>query len=756
MVDGEPPLPWAETSARPKRPMPVAPPAAAPAPPRQPAEIQTRRDARDVVAIARLVRAQLTAAVQAPDIAKAAALEALTPVRQELVFARLRNLPVESLREATDRRVRIEPLRAGGYRTVADVVNISPAALWRLPGVGEQTATRIVAAAGSVRRTVQDTTPVRLDPDRQPPAHTALLRTLRRYEDIETLSGPHLDSVPLLDAQLASLLEAAGLAGRAIAWMFSAGSRRAAALDAAIALDAYLHSSQMQSLLSAAAAAQRDHDDAFLWWDFQLRAPEYYGILGEIADLPFDLAASHGYLPHELVELIAAMELDVSLLHVSLRGYQHFGAKFALVQRRSILGDEMGLGKTIEALAVMCHLAALGERHFLVVCPASVLVNWTREIHSRSELQAHHVHGPERERSWHQWTRNGGVAVTTFDTLSRFDPTSAQPALVLVDEAHLIKNPATQRAAAVRRWTDGMGRVLFLTGTPLENRLDEFRTLVAYLQPQVAYALRGITAAAGPAHYRAIAAPAYLRRNQEDVLPELPDRLDVPGWVEPSTADRGFYREAVASGNFMAMRQALFAAGRTSGKVARLLEIIDESAANGGKVVVFSYFRRVLETIQACDSGVQGPITGSVPPTTRQVIVDQFTATEGHAVLLCQIEAGGTGLNLQAASVVVLTEPQWKPTVEEQAIARCHRMGQTRRVQVHRLLGQNSVDERMLEILAIKRQLFDDYVRRSALKDATPDAVDVSDAIAARKASQIDIEREIIEQERRRLGMGPV
>ena len=98
---------------------------------------------------------------------------------------------------------------------------------------------------------------------------------------------------------------------------------------------------------------------------------------------------------------------------------------------------------------------------------------------------------------------------------------------------------------------------------------------------------------------------------------------------------------------------------------------------------------------------------------------------------MSQIQAGGVGLNIQTASVVILTEPQWKPTIEDQAIARCHRMGQVRSVDVHRLLTENTVDQRMLEILANKAALFDEYVRRSELKDQSPDAVDVSDLKAA-------------------------
>jgi SNF2 family DNA or RNA helicase len=121
-----------------------------------------------------------------------------------------------------------------------------------------------------------------------------------------------------------------------------------------------------------------------------------------------------------------------------------------------------------------------------------------------------------------------------------------------------------------------------------------------------------------------------------------------------------------------------------------------------------------------------------------------------------QIQAGGVGLNIQAASVVVLTEPQWKPTIEDQAIARCHRMGQVRSVDVYRLLAEDSVDQRMLDVLATKAVLFDEYVRRSELKELTPDAVDVSDMQATRDVvTQAEAERRIVELERKRLGLQP-
>jgi hypothetical protein len=125
-------------------------------------------------------------------------------------------------------------------------------------------------------------------------------------------------------------------------------------------------------------------------------------------------------------------------------------------------------------------------------------------------------------------------------------------------------------------------------------------------------------------------------------------------------------------------------------------------------------------------------------------------------VLVAQIQAGGVGLNIQAASVVIICEPQWNPAIEEQAIARAHRMGQVRRVDVHRLLAEHSVDQQMLELTAAKRAEFDEYARPSDLASATPDAIDISDlAAVAEVASQAERERQIVTAERARLGVTP-
>jgi SNF2 family DNA or RNA helicase len=255
--------------------------------------------------------------------------------------------------------------------------------------------------------------------------------------------------------------------------------------------------------------------------------------------------------------------------------------------------------------------------------------------------------------------------------------------------------------------------------------------------------------------FRQAVAPVYLRRNQADVLDELPPRIESEEWVELEGADLTAYKQALASGNFMAMRRAAYMPSTVTGsaKLARLMEIVEEAAANGRKVVVFSYFLDVVHAVAGMLGGrAVGPLTGRVPPASRQNLVDEFTTRKDPVVLVSQIQAGGVGLNIQAASVVIITEPQWKPTMEDQAIARCHRMGQVRTVDVYSLLAEDTVDQRMLEILATKAVLFDEYIRRSELKETTPDAVDISDMKATREAvSQVEAERRIVEMERKRL-----
>ncbi|GHD54583.1 DEAD/DEAH box helicase [Streptomyces galbus] len=691
---------------------------------------------------------------------------ALAPLRDELVAQELESIPLARLKDVTEGRLRLGALEAAGLGSVRAVHDAERYELRQIPGVGAQTADQALAAARQIARAVEQTVSVRIDVDHPEPRTTALVGALYRLVE----GGPELrravDTAERYERRLTELLPAVRPTVSRLRLALAGRERREAALAAAAelrALTAEAAALEVRLRLAQAGAdlLREPASEIEAWVDFEVRSAEYYSLLAEVSAHRTDAAAAEGFVPSGIAERVRAQPLDDTHRRVSLRGYQSFGARFALAQRRVVLGDEMGLGKTVQAIAALAHLAAGGHTHFLVVCPAGVLINWTREIRARSTLRAVPVHGPDRQDAWARWRERGGVAVTTFDVLHTLAPDPARvPALLVVDEAHYVKNPETRRARSVAAWTERCERVLFLTGTPMENRVEEFRALVRLLQPGLLPAIRAGDAVAGPHAFRTAVAPAYLRRNQQDVLTELPALLVVDEWEEFSAADEEAYRAAVAEGNFMAMRRAAYADPAKSAKLERLRELVAEAAANGLKVVVFSYFRAVLEAVREAlaepkgtledppaepGTALFGPISGSVPAARRQQMVDAFTAAGGHAVLLSQIQAGGVGLNLQAASVVVLCEPQVKPTLEHQAVARAHRMGQVRPVQVHRLLTPDSVDDRLLRILADKDRLFDAYARRSDTADATPDAVDVSDDGLARR---------IVEEEQQRLAEG--
>ncbi|MFJ5029898.1 DEAD/DEAH box helicase [Streptomyces sp. NPDC088560] len=715
---------------------------------------------REREAVARAARLYEAARSLADDHDKAveAVRAALRPIEDAAVEQALDALPVARLQDATGGRLRLNEVDGSGLHTVRQVLDAGPYRLRQIPGVGERTAGQIVAAARRLADAVRETVAVHLDVDRPQPRTTALVRALQVLVEAGPQARRAVGAAGVLARRLEPLLSDAGPAAGRLSLLVAGQDKKVRALAAVEQLRTVVADAERAGTPGALAQASVDllrapSNDLAAWVDFELRSAEYYGLLTEISGRTPDTAAAEGFLPDEIAERVHGQQVDDSGLRVSLRGYQAFGARFALAQRRVLLGDEMGLGKTIQALAALAHLAAAGQSHFLVVCPASVLVNWTREIEARTSLHVTPLHGPDRHAAFAHWKGRGGVAVTTFDALRGFPvPDGVEIGMLVVDEAHCVKNPRTLRSQAVAQWAGPCERVLFMTGTPMENRVAEFRNLVRILDEAVAERIGDRAGLPGSVAFRKAVAPVYLRRNQVDVLAELPALQHTDEWEEPSATDEEAYREAVRSGNFMAMRRAAYARPERSAKLVRLREIVQEARENGLKVVVFSAFRDVLGVVREAlgpdprrgGGPVLGPLTGSVRPDRRQSLVDEFAAVSGPAVLLAQIQAAGVGLNLQAASVVVICEPQLKPTVEQQAVARAHRMGQVRPVRVHRLLAPGGVDERMVEMLNRKARLFDTYARRSALAEATPDAVDVSDS---------DLARLIVEEEQIRLGL---
>ena len=721
-----------------------------PAPPPAPRRERGRRSTRALLHRAAQAQADAEELSTIVGAARAEVVAAFEAAHERQVLAELQKMSIEAIKDITDNRLRLDELPSHGIFTVADVLQGGPQRLVGLPGFGESNAARVLEAAEQLRAAVRDTLQFRIVLDPSDRESTRLLQALAVWAAVRHADQTHGDEATELASELAiERPRAAPAATGRVRRLFLGGHRRREAAASVQRIRHRLDRAESSGLLQAArdVRAVRVPSAAEVWRDFEQHSADYYGLLGQVVPRGGNVAAAEGYLPADIVERINASSLDTSRLKetLRLRGYQSFGARFSLVQRRVILGDEMGLGKTVQAIATMAHLAAHGATHFLVVCPASVLINWTREVAQHSTLPVTALHGSARARATARWRRDGGVAVTTFGSLGTFTRTPIKPALLVVDEAHYVKNPGAKRSQAVGRIAAVAERVLFLTGTPMENRIDEFRALVSRLRPEIAATMGNEHRAVGVDAFRRAAAPVYLRRNQQDVLAELPELVQVDEWEEFGAEDGAAYEDAVREGNFMAMRRAAFAVShpRHSSKLTRLLEIAHEAGANGRKVVVFSYFRDVLDVVTtALGAQARGPLTGSTSTTERQRMVDEFSNAAPPAALVCQIEAGGVGLNIQAASVVVLCEPQVKPSIEAQAVARAHRMGQVRTVQVHRLLIADSVDQRMLELLDSKAQLFDAYVRRSAIAEATPGAVDMS---------EVSLARTIVAQEQQRL-----
>ena len=713
------------------------------------------------------IKEQVSAAQKiADELSKVAELDqslvietkkSISKAKESQVLQKLAQLPIENMKDATDKTVRVETLRKFGITSVSAVYLANQSQLERISGISAESAIELKYIADQMFAAVSESITYGLKIDSLTADDLGLLEKVQDLEAVRSqLRGNQAKLQPIADGIKQSINSTKPLKSR-FRWVLAGKAKRNKALNAISEIALYMGDPTTMVLSQLAKQAfdkfeEAQQTEAFK--DFKNRASDYYAVLEDVGGSKPKIGALH--LDAQLIESIENQPLDTNLLKATLRKYQVFGSKFALTQSRVILGDEMGLGKTMQALAVLTQRQALGGKHFLVVCPASVLVNWQREIQTRSDLTAIKIHGEDQKNYLQLWRNQGGIALTTFDTLKSFDITDEQIAelkldTLIVDEAHYVKNLGTGRSKTIMRWLSRTPRVLFMTGTPLENRVNEFINLAYLLDQKFASNLNKAALSAGAEAFRREVAPIYLRRNSIEVLAELPELSEINEYCTWEGANYPFYESAVIAGNFMAMRRAAmlpYLSGQVPNKMLRLLELVDEAFENNQKVIIFSYFREVLDYIyHSLGDKAVGPITGSVSSTTRQEMVDAFTKSEKPVALVGQIQAAGTGLNIQAASVVILCEPQIKPSLEVQAIARAHRMGQVNNVRVHRLLVPDSVDDQMVTMLAIKTAEFDSYARISHLADSATTAKNYTDdAIAT------SIENSIIEMERKRIG----
>ena len=593
----------------------------------------------------------------------------------------LRSLPIEKVKDAGASNVRLSSLKNAGYHTVYDLREVSPQHLARIYGVGEHTARSVVEAAKRIIRHVE-TTPVNApNADlKDSVSEQVAARVLQLVEAREQLLKPTNDIADKVAVPADQLREYRSRT-RFSRWLISSDEKRrkiyeySSSKAVALTTEAELLR-QSGSFIVSRAARERLKLDRESQLDrgkleplLRARYADYSSCYEEallrVSGAKSSPVASRT-IPKEIADEVEAFKLQTRDLRITLRSYQEFGAKYILARERTILGDEMGLGKTIEALAAIVHNWSTNHGgHYLVVPSAGLTANWIQEIQARTGIPYCLLHGPDRQSLVTQWLSTGGIAVISYNTLigtplaTRLRDMNRKIDILICDEAHYVKNPNAERTASVKELAVVAQTVCLMSGTPMENHPGEFRDLIDVVRPGKGQSLKQETVVADllfntPSRFHARVAGIYLRRNQEDVLRELPEKIEIPEWVDLEDGDLIAYRNAVCHGDFMAMRKtATIGLGEgVSSKINRLNELLDDHRESGRKVIIFSFFLDVLSLLES-QMNVLGKITGSMDASQRLRLVDTFREQPNHQILLAQIEAGGQGLNLQAASVVV-------------------------------------------------------------------------------------------------------
>ena len=678
-----------------------------------------KKQIRDILTLIGQFDEALAEIASQPMKIQEAAADAFKNLTEAELSRVLRGMDVENVNR-DKLGIRVASLRSAGIENMEQLSSLTLDQINAVKGIGDEAACLIYTLAGRIRQETAAGLKVRVNLDERSEAASSLLLTARAAMQTAKVSG---DAQAIWDEYhegvTAACLDAKPAAGT-LRWLLLPGEKKQRAVDAALYLYDLLagdYGERVRAVMDAYDAREL-LDAESVWEDFRKHSAAYYAAFDRLDRMVGTLVDnSYSGLPEELVRQVEMQPLYTDGLRATLRSYQEFGTRYILRQGNVLLGDEMGLGKTVQAIAAMVSLKAMGGTHFMVVCPASVLVNWCREIKQFSELSVVPIRGGD-QGAVRKWMEQGGAAVTTYESISRFAlPESFRFSLLVADEAHYAKNPAARRTQALLILRRRAERVLFMTGTPLENKVDEMCFLVSCLRSDIAGQIREMKYISSAPQFREKLAPVYLRRTRDNVLSELPELIEKEEWCEMGLQEWKAYTLSVASENFMAMRQVSWDVDlKHSSKAKRLLELCDEAGEDGRKIIVFTYFRETIRAVQKLlGTRALEPITGSVSPARRQEIVDAFTAAEDGTVLICQVQAGGTGLNIQAASVIIFCEPQIKPSIENQAVSRAYRMGQLRSVMVHRLLCDNTVDERILELLREKQDVFDSFAEESTV-----------------------------------------
>ncbi len=398
------------------------------------------------------------------------------------------------------------------------------------------------------------------------------------------------------------------------------------------------------------------------------------------------------------------------------------------------LADDMGLGKTLQTLS---FLESIEEsiNQVLVVCPVSLLLNWQNEIEKFTNLSCFIFHGNSKDIP-----PNKKVILTSYGLIRKEAAESFKDLffdILVLDEVHQLKNYRSLGAQAIRKIQTHFR--ICLTGTPVENDLAEFYNIIDLSVPGIWGDLRNRISTLGKGRQNAkkMAAPFILRRTKDNVLKELPPKIENDVLLSLSPKEKNRYQETLENikekiqqshskrrygeilKGLLELRQRCLwqTEGKSlihysSTKIHFLLETLEQILEEGHQAIVFSQFTTYLDIIQSFISERHwkfSRIDGRQTIKTRQKQVENFQEKR-HPLFLISLKAGGVGLNLTAASYVFIMDPWWNPAVESQAIDRAYRIGQKNTLTVYRPIIKDSVEEKILDLQKSKKQLFNDLL----------------------------------------------
>ncbi|MBF6334077.1 DEAD/DEAH box helicase [Nocardia transvalensis] len=492
-----------------------------------------------------------------------------------------------------------------------------------------------------------------------------------------------------------------------------------------------------------------------------------------IQQVPIEEMTATGWAAELFESTEAARPVDPPIgLKAELRPYQLRGLSWLATMNRlncgAVLADDMGLGKTIQVLALLAHEretagslvspASSSPGPTLLVCPMSVVGNWQREAERfvpDLRVLVHHGTGRRSGAELDAAVADSDLVITTYALLARdAEELKRQPwERIVVDEAQHIKNAGTRQARAAR--TVPARHRLALTGTPVENRLEELRSILDFVAPKLlgkpsefhsrfAVPIERERDENAISRLRAITAPFVLRRVKTDpaVISDLPDKIEMTVRANLTVEQAALYqavvddmvaqlkkksdgiaRKGAVLGALTRLKQVcnhpahflgdgssvLRRGHHRSGKLALVEDVLESVLADGEKALLFTQFREFGELIVPyLTERFGGPIPflhGGVSKKGRDAMVERFQGPDGPPVMVLSLKAGGTGLNLTAANHVVHLDRWWNPAVENQATDRAFRIGQRRDVQVRKLVCVDTIEERIDDMLGGKQEL---------------------------------------------------